>query len=100
MAGYSGASQTQQNPELNEFIRSMNTGGSGVISKSSPSLPSKPAPSKPATIPDDDGMTEALGHRRLRSIDGPEPTLSHVSDEFETDPNSVGIQGSGIRSAR
>ena len=74
-ASFSSPSATTNDPALSQFFGSMQKGSSGT------------SPSGSQTMPVDD-LTEALGNRPLKSLSGPEATLSSSHAEIGTDPKS------------
>ena len=72
---FSSPSATTNDPALSQFFGTMQKGSSGA------------SPSGSQTIPVND-LTEALGNRPLKSLSGPEATLSSSHAEIGTDPKS------------
>ena len=73
---FSSPSGTINDPALSQFFGTMQQKGSSGAS-----------PSGSQTMPVDD-LTEALGNRPLKSLSGPEATLSSSRAEIGTDPKS------------
>ncbi len=72
---FSSPSATTNDPALSQFFGTMQKSSSGA------------SPSGSQTIPVND-LTEALGNRPLKSLSGPEATLSSSHAEIGTDPKS------------